>query len=184
MTLLHRHSGGFTIIELMVTIAIAAVLLGLAVPGFGTLMRNNRLATQTNTVVGALNYARSETLVRGMPISVCAASSAARDRCVTPAATSTSWTNGWIVFTDRSGTPGTIDTPNDEVLQTGPGPANGFTVTNTGTFVRFGVGATPSTQRTFRIAPTNMLACAGTGRREIAVSGTGRVNTTKFTTCT
>lgn len=45
---------GFTLIELMVTIAVAAVLLGIAVPSFQDMLERNRVAAQTNEVLGDL----------------------------------------------------------------------------------------------------------------------------------
>jgi len=57
----HRMSG-FTLIELMVTIAVAAVLLGIAVPSFQDMLERNRVAAQTNEVLGGLQMARSEAI--------------------------------------------------------------------------------------------------------------------------
>jgi type IV fimbrial biogenesis protein FimT len=171
---------GFTIIELMVTITVASVLLGLAVPAFTNMIRNTRIANQTNAIVGALNYARAETSVRGMPISICAANDAGRTNCVAPSTDATTWQNGWIIFTDRSGVVGVLDAT-DQLLQAGAAPATGFSVVNTASFVRFGVGATPSTERTFTVAPTTPSYCMSTGTRRIAVGLTGRVNTSKST---
>lgn len=179
MTRPRSHSGGFTIIELMVTIAVVSVLLGLAVPAFNDLIRNNRLSEQANAIVGALNYARAETAVRGTPVSVCAAN-ASRNACVAAAETATTWANGWIIFTDRTGDLGVID-GDDTVLQTGAAPGMAYAVTNTASFVRFGVGAAPATERTFTIAPTTTGLCNATGRRRVTVSMTGRVITSKIT---
>lgn len=170
------HSAGFTVIELMVTIAVLGVLLGIGVPAFTNIIRTNRIATQTNAVVGALNYARAQTAVRGMPVSICA-SDTARTDCDT---TATNWANGWIIFTDRTGTAGDLD-PTDELLQTGAAPVAGFVLTTTASFVRFGVGTSPSTGRTFTISPTQSSVCATTGVRVITVDPTGRINTSKST---
>ena len=64
-----RH-GGFTLIELMVTVTVAAVLLRVAIPSFSRLIANNRLATQTNELVGGLNLARSEAVRQGQGVSI------------------------------------------------------------------------------------------------------------------
>jgi type IV fimbrial biogenesis protein FimT len=175
-----RSAAGFTIIELMVTIAVVSVLLSLAVPAFTDIVRNTRISNQTNLVVGALQYARSESATRGIPVSICAAN-AQRTDCVTPGATATNWSNGWLIFTDRTGTIGQRDLPDDELLQTGAMPARGFSVSSTGTFIRFGLGATGATVSTFTVTPTETSVCLTTGRRQIVVTRTGRVNSSKST---
>jgi type IV fimbrial biogenesis protein FimT len=179
MTLIHTRAArpkqaGFTIIELMVSITVLGVLLGLGVPAFTNLIRNQRMATQTNAVVGALTYARAESAVRGQPVSICA-SNANRTGCDIGAE---SWVNGWIIFTDRGATPGDID-EGEVIIQTGDAPATGFAVSTTDSFIRFGVGSVATTARLFTVAPTSAEVCAVTQRREIDVSLTGRISTTR-----
>jgi type IV fimbrial biogenesis protein FimT len=179
MTRIHTRAArpkqaGFTIIELMVSITVLSVLLGVGAPAFNNLIRNQRMATQTNAVVGALTYARSEAAVRGQPVSICA-SNADRTACANGA---NSWVNGWIIFTDRGATPGSIDA-GEEIIQTGEAPSNGFAVTTTDSFIRFGVGSVTTTARLFTVTPTNAETCAVTRTRRIDVSLTGRISTTK-----
>ena len=64
------RQGGFTIIELMITIAVLGVLLALAVPNMRDLVIRNRLTTRTNALVAAMQLARSEAIKRGVPITV------------------------------------------------------------------------------------------------------------------
>lgn len=56
---------GFTIVELMITLTIASILLGISIPNFNTLIKNNRLAVATNETIGAFNFARTEAFKRG-----------------------------------------------------------------------------------------------------------------------
>lgn len=62
---------GFTLVELMVTVAVAAILIAIAVPSFSHMIASNRLNTATNEVVGALNTARLEAIKRNADVQFC-----------------------------------------------------------------------------------------------------------------
>lgn len=79
---------GFTLVELMVTLALMAILVGIAVPSFSTMIANNRIATQTNELVGALNLARSEAVRRGQGVSI------------RSTAAGIEFATGWRIFND------------------------------------------------------------------------------------
>lgn len=85
-------SRGFTLIELLVTLSVAAVLLGIAMPSFSSFVKNSRLATEADTMVAALNLARSEAVKSDVTVDVCASSDGAT------CAASGSWAQGWIVM--------------------------------------------------------------------------------------
>lgn len=61
---------GFTLVELMITITIGAILLSLAVPAFDELLRGYRLTAQTNQVVSALHFAKAEAARSGARVSL------------------------------------------------------------------------------------------------------------------
>src|SRR3569832_1171984 len=90
-------SRGFTLVELLVTISIATILVTLAVPSFSDFVKINRMITQTNDFVTALNVARSEAIRRGNRITLCKSSDGAG--CVSGG----NWEQGWIVFVDADG---------------------------------------------------------------------------------
>ena len=90
----YRRNKGFTLIELMVTLAVAVILITVAVPGFRTMIQNNRASTQANELLTAFMLARTEAIKRGTVVSVC--SSIDQSSC----AASTNWATGWIVFND------------------------------------------------------------------------------------
>ncbi|CAP51017.1 prepilin-type N-terminal cleavage/methylation domain-containing protein [Xanthomonas campestris pv. campestris] len=95
-TLSVRHRGGFTLIELMVTVAVLAIVLAVAVPAFGTLIRSSRLTSNANEVVAALQLARSEAVRQNSLVAVC------RSDNGSTCATGGAW-NQFITVVVRSG---------------------------------------------------------------------------------
>ena len=163
---------GFTIIELMITITVLGILLGVAVPSFLDTVRNNRLITQNNEFIGTLNYARSEALKRSGSVSVCAST----DQATCSGATN--WTTGWVVFNDANAN-GTLDAGDgvNPLLQaTGSAPPEYTLNATTRSFVRFDpTGMSGSGLETFDLIRTG---CVGLKARRIVVSVVGRVSTT------
>lgn len=96
---------GFTLIEVMITIAILAVLLALAAPSFQALIASSRLTAATNDLVSAFAQARSHAIKVGNRTTVCM--SATGGACTD----SGGWQQGWISFVDttRSGTTAAVD---------------------------------------------------------------------------
>lgn len=93
---------GFTLFELMLTIAVAAIIAGFAAPSFNNILRNNRIVTDNNQMISALTLARSEAIRTGNRVTVCR--SADQATC----ATTGGWEQGWIVFRDPANA-GTVD---------------------------------------------------------------------------
>lgn len=90
----HKYLKGFTIIELMLTIAVAAVILTLGVPSFQGLMERNQLTTNINRFISSLALARSEAIKRNQRVVVCPSSDG--DTC----SNAGGYDNGWIIFVD------------------------------------------------------------------------------------
>ncbi len=84
---------GFTLVELMVALAIAAILITLTMPSFQSSIEKNRISSINDKLVFTLQFARSEAVVRGKSITVC--------RSDDQASCSGSWDDGWIVFVDE-----------------------------------------------------------------------------------
>lgn len=91
------RSAGWSAVELLVVIGMAAALLSVAVPAFAALVKATRFAAQIHGFAGDLQFARAQALIRGYPVSVCASTDGAS--CAAGGA----WPQGWIVFADRDG---------------------------------------------------------------------------------
>lgn len=65
-----RKQTGLTLIEIMITLGVAAIVLSFGVPRFQLMMQNNRITTNTNALIGSLNLARSEAIKRGAQITI------------------------------------------------------------------------------------------------------------------
>lgn len=106
-----RPARGFSIIELVIAIAISAILLGLAVPSFINFLNSNRVTTQANELLASFQTARMEAIRRNARVIVCASNDA--DAALPTCAAGSTW-NGWIVHSDANGD-GVINA--DEVIK-------------------------------------------------------------------
>lgn len=104
-----RTIRGFTLVELMITIAVMAIGLALAYPSFSGVFRSNRVATGTNTLMASLNLARTEAIRSNRGAGVC--SSADGEQC-----NGANWDAGWLVFTDMDAD-GLMDVDGDTVVR-------------------------------------------------------------------
>jgi type IV fimbrial biogenesis protein FimT len=119
MNTMNKRASGFTLVELMITIGIASILLGLVAPGMAALLERNRVQTATTNFYSGLMLARSEALKRNQPVVMCKSADAAA------CATTGNWDQGWLVYADAdsSGSPDP-----SEILRVGDALRNGDTV--------------------------------------------------------
>lgn len=89
---------GVTLLELMVTVAIVAILGALAAPSFQAMIQANRTRTVASELLATLNLARSEAARRGQPVSICRSSNGSS--C---SSSGTGWDQGWIAFVNEDG---------------------------------------------------------------------------------
>jgi type IV fimbrial biogenesis protein FimT len=102
------RSKGFTLVELMIVIALVAILTALALPSFQSSLRSNRVATAANEMMASIALARSEAVRNARGSGLCTSANGAN--C------GGTWDDGWIVWIDddANGTPGG---PNDRVVR-------------------------------------------------------------------
>jgi type IV fimbrial biogenesis protein FimT len=90
-----RHKNtktGFTLIELIVTITVVAILMAIAAPSFKYVTTANRASSEINALLGDMQMARGEAMKEGQFVTICASIDGAT------CAPITAWNNGWIVF--------------------------------------------------------------------------------------
>jgi type IV fimbrial biogenesis protein FimT len=103
-----RGQLGFTLIELVVTIAVGAILTAIAIPAFQSFVMNDRDSAQVNSLAYSFNYARSEAVKQDLPGGVTVCPSGGGLPC-----NGSAWKQGWIVYyVDANG--------NNQILQTVP----------------------------------------------------------------
>lgn len=87
---------GFTLIELMIVLSIAAIILSLAVPSFSTFLKDSLLWSQVNELTLALHKARSEAVKRGTRVALCRSNDLSTPAC---GGTNFDWSTGWLIYT-------------------------------------------------------------------------------------
>ncbi len=158
---------GFTLVELMITLVLGALVLTLAVPSFRTLVQSNQMTTVLNDLVTDLSLARSEAIKNGGGATACKRN-AAGSACDTTA----DWHDGWIVFSDIDGD-GTIDAGDgDAILRIHEPLISDFNVANARNRISYDSrGATTAFSGTFVICDDRGASEA----RALILSATGRL---------
>jgi type IV fimbrial biogenesis protein FimT len=98
--LFKRRENGYTMMEMMMALAVVAILSFIAVPSFKYVTSSNRVATEVNGLLGDMLFARSEAVKEGATVTVCISSDGAT--CLGNGAGG-AWQLGWIVFLDTNG---------------------------------------------------------------------------------
>jgi len=149
-------AAGFTVVELMIAIAVLSVLLALAVPNFNDATLSARLNGFANSLVGSAQLARSEAIKQNATITLCTSTDGAT------CAASGGWEQGWIVVNEATA----------DVFQYQQALPTEFKVTEAGgaeevAFLGTVVGTTPATLTVCRSTPV------GNEERVVTINGTG-----------
>ncbi len=163
-----RTAKGFTLIELIMAIALLAIFIALAVPSFFTAIQNNRITVQSNDLLTAFHLARSEALKRNQPVVVCAS----EDGLTCDG----DWTDGWIVAED-SATPGAGAPTIVRVLRVWSGPPGGFEITGPDVLRFLPRGSMDAAMGVTFPATVQVRVdgCRGDQARDILIDRSGRV---------
>lgn len=156
-----HKSSGITLIELLVAIAVLAILLGIGVPSFNNVIQNSRSTALANEIVTALNLARSEAVRRAQDVKVCAST----DQTTCNGA----WdgTSGWIV---------TLDIAGEDPLRVWGAPPASAVIAQVGapgdiTFDALGELSGGATNLS-----THFAGCTGDQARSININASGRIS--------
>lgn len=182
------RSNGFTLLELMLTITVGAILVGIAVPSFSDIIRNNRLTAASNDLLRSSQLARSEAVKRQARVVLCASSNAMADQ---PTCSYSAFSQ-WIVFVDADGD-WTVDNGSTEpVLDRHAALAASVTVRNdndgiisyapTGFANPASAGKAPSRYVVLCDQRGNQQIGDNSTARALLIEATGRVRVTKKST--
>ena len=162
-----KNQSGLTLIELLVAMAVIAILVAIAAPNFSTITTGNRLVYESNELVALLNFARSEAITRNTQVRVLPATNAG----------TTVWENGWTIdWLDAATNTWTT------LKQSGPMPTGIFTYTSYthSTSITFnGTGGITTSAESFILCSP---ATTPNGK-SIQVNQTGRIRSLEFLAC-
>jgi type IV fimbrial biogenesis protein FimT len=163
-----RRIAGVTLVELIFTMAVLAILVAIAVPSFRDASLSSRLTAAANDLHASVQIARSEAIKNNSATRLCASANG------TSCAASGDWEQGWIVLDVND----PLDASDDVVLHSQAAIPGGFKVVESGgqfelTFQPIGVGASSAIFTVCREDPL------GSEERVVSVTATGLAYVTR-----
>ena len=175
-----RRLGGFTLIEVLITVGILAVVVSFAAPSMRDMITNSRLQGASSDLMADLSLARGTAAAKGQRVTICTSSDGAT------CSTSSLWHQGWIVFVDGNSN-GTFEAANDTMIRVHEALNSSITVAPySATGAPLALNVTDNTILAVRYRPsgptTNSAAIGfrvcqnGFVYRDVIVSGLGRIS--------
>lgn len=96
----HRVPGGFTFVELLVTIAVLSIVLTIAIPSFTSFIADSRTSAARNKLTSSISLARSEAIKTGAQAVICRRNANANTCAGNSTSGTAAWSNGWLVYAD------------------------------------------------------------------------------------
>ncbi len=167
-------------VELMVVIAILAILSMIAIPSFNQLIASNRITTVTNDLFGSLQEAKSEAIRRGIRVTLCPSINGTSCQSTTP-----TWTVGWITFVDDTRVTDPIVDSGEAVLKIIQSISDGVIIKGSTDYASFSPDGTAKLinggflNTTIRVCHPSTSLTNDSRARDIRVLRTGRIFITK-----
>lgn len=120
-----KKQNGFTLIELIITVAIFGIMASIAVPNYSSFIQKSRKSSAYNVLVGTISLARIEAVKRSRVVTLCIST----DQSSCDVNTETQWDKGWIVFVDNNGD--NLVSTDDTVLKAEAASEHGINITST-----------------------------------------------------
>jgi len=175
-----KHQTGFNLLELMVTLLVAGILLGIGVPNFMEFQRNSAMTSAANDLISVIYMARGEAVKRQVTVTLCASANA-----TVPAPTcGVGPATGYIVFVDDTnpavvaGTDGDANADAGElVLFQHPAPTGTITIASDSTYISYGPNGfvVPIAPGQAQPSLTTLLLCDDRGNRDTGGRSAARV---------
>ncbi len=128
---------GFTLIELVIVVAIAAILATVGIPAMRDIIEKNAVTSHMNTFMASIRFARSEAIKSGAPAVMCRSANpeSGAPTCATGTATA-NWARGWSVYVNRDSDDSNYNpTAGDYLLKAQGSLVNSGGISNTGSSV-------------------------------------------------